>query len=318
MTTEKNLLFGIDDSEFALQSIAKMGNLLKNGEDYRITIFYCAPDPDLTFLKRALSKYPVALEEYEKMCAVEEHKIVDRAKDALAKSGVDQDRLAVVCKGKCRDPADALLQLASTQGFETIALGRRGPARVERKFMGTLAYQLVQIAEHRPLWVIDPRISSHDVLVALVGAPIGRRVVGHTVSYFGHLKESRFTFFHVLPPLPPQYWDSARILNAKEREERKRTIKQWMNGYVEEVEKIANEGKEKLIKAGIPEENITFKVQAQHRGIARDILAEFEEGNYGVLVIGRKGFRSIDQFRLGSKANKLMLSAHALAACLVN
>ena len=87
---------------------------------------------------------------------------------------------------------------------------------------------------------------------------------------------------------------------------------------LEEVEKIANEGKEKLIKVGIPEENITFKVQVQDRGIARDILAELEGGGYGILVLGRKGFKSINQFGLGSKANKLLLTAHALAVCLVN
>lgn len=318
MNMEQKVLFGVDDSDFARQAIAAIGHLLKDNENCKITIFYCAPDPDLTFLTRILQKYPEALEEYEKICRLEEHNVVDRARDALAESGVTDDRLAVVCEGKCRDPSDALLELASKEGCETLAVGRRGPDRVERKFIGTLAYQLVHTAENRPLWVIDPRVSSHDVLIAVVGAPISRRVVEHTVKYFGHLRERRFTFFHVLPPLPPQYWDDARILNEKERKDREKTIKQWMNGYVEEVEKIANEGKEKLIKVGIPEENITLKVQAQDKGIARDILAELEGGGYGILVLGRKGFKSINQFGLGSKANKLLLSAHALAVCLVN
>ena len=91
-----------------------------------------------------------------------------------------------------------------------------------------------------------------------------------------------------------------------------------MEGYVEEVEEIANDGREKLITAGVPEENITIRCQAQERGIARDILAELEGNNYGVLVLGRKGFRGISEFGLGSKANKLLHSAHALALCLVN
>ena len=89
MNTEKKLLFGVDDSEFALQSIAAMGNLLKSDENHKITIFYCAPDPDLTFLTRVLSKYPGALEEYEKTCALEEHQnAVQRAQRSGVPAGV--------------------------------------------------------------------------------------------------------------------------------------------------------------------------------------------------------------------------------------
>ncbi|NIR16285.1 MAG: hypothetical protein GWN86_21125, partial [Desulfobacterales bacterium] len=59
-------------------------------------------------------------------------------------------------------------------------------------------------------------------------------------------------------PLPPQYWDDARILDAKERQEREEQIDQWMKGYEDRVKAIAVEGKEKLINAGVPEENVTF------------------------------------------------------------
>jgi nucleotide-binding universal stress UspA family protein len=184
--------------------------------------------------------------------------------------------------------------------------------------MGSVAYKLVHTAEDQTLWVVDPRISSRNVLVALVGAPVGRRVVEHVVTHFSHLKDSKFTFFHVTPPLPPQYWDDARILDAKERQEREEQIDQWMEGYADRVKAIAAEGKERLINSGVPEENVSFKIQAQERGIARDILAELEGNNYGILVIGRKGSKEIKQFGLGSKAHKLLHNAHALAICVVN
>jgi nucleotide-binding universal stress UspA family protein len=174
------------------------------------------------------------------------------------------------------------------------------------------------MADNLALWVIDPRVASHDVLVTLVGAPVSQRVMEHAVRYFGHLKESRFTFFHVIPPLPPEYWDHARLLNKEELQEWHEEMTQLMKEYREGAEKVADEGKERLIKAGVPEQNVILKLQTQVRGIARDILEELEEGKHGILVMGRKGFKDIRHFGLGSKANKLLHAAKALVICLVN
>ena len=287
MNTEKRILFGVDDSEFALQALTAVGGLLKNSKDYGITLFYGATDPNLPFLSKALGLSPEVIEEFEKVCTMEEQKVLERCTDALTDSGFDSHRVEMICEAKCNDPAFHLLQLATKKGYETLALGLRGPARAERKLMGSVAYKLVHMAEDRSLWVIDPRISSRNVLVALVGAPVGRRVVEHVVTHFSHLKDIKFTFFHVTPPLPPQYWDDARILDAKERQEREEQIDQWMEGYADRVKAMAAEGKEKLINSGVPEENVSFKIQAQERGIAHDILAELEGNNYGILVIGR-------------------------------
>jgi len=318
MNTEKRILFGVDDSEFATQAVTAVGGLLKNSRDYKVTLFFGAPDPNLPFLSKALGLSPEAIEEFEKVCTLEEQKVLDRCKEALTDSGFDSDRVEMICEAKCTDPVYHLLQLATKQGYETLVFGLRGPARAERKLMGSVAYKLVHTAEDRSLWVIDPRISSRNVLVALVGAPVGRRVVEHVVTHFSHLKDSKFTFLHVTPPLPPQYWDDARILDAKERQEREEQIDQWMEVYANRVKAIAAEGKERLINSGVPEENVSFKIQALERGIARDILAELEGNNYGILVIGRKGSKEIKQFGLGSKAHKLLHNAHALAICVVS
>ncbi len=318
MNTEKRILFGVDDSEFAIQAVTAVGGLLKNSKNYRITLFYGAPDPNLPFLSKALGLGPKELRHLEKVCSLEETNVLVQAKEALTDSGFDSHKIETICQTKCNDPAYHMLKLAAEEGYETLALGLRGPAQAARKLMGSVAYKLVHLADDRTLWIVDPRISSRDVLVALVGASISRRVVEHVVAYLSHLKDSRFTFFHVTPPLPPQYWDDARILDAKERQEREEQIDQWMKGYEDRVKAIAVEGKEKLINAGVPEENVTFKIQPQERGIARDILEELESNDYGILVIGRKGSKEIDQFGLGSKAHKMLHNGHALAICVVN
>jgi nucleotide-binding universal stress UspA family protein len=125
---------------------------------------------------------------------------------------------------------------------------------------------------------------------------------------------------HVIPPVAPElhtssYWDFIRDLGGAEQQE---NMAQRMEQYLDKARRIADEAKERLISAGIPEENVVVKFQTQKEGIARDILVELEEGNHGILMIGRKGVRDINQFGLGSKANKLVHAAHALMVCLVN
>lgn len=153
-----------------------------------------------------------------------------------------------------------------------------------------------------------------------MGADISRRVMEHTVRYFSHLKESRFTLFHVIPPVPPQLYESSYWVYTSDYSEKERSeeIALWMEDYAKEVEKIADEGKEILIREGIPEQNVLIKVQPQQKGIARDILTELEKGKYGILILGRKGFKDIRQFGLGSKANKLLHAAQAHLLCLIN
>jgi nucleotide-binding universal stress UspA family protein len=319
MSTEQKVLFGVDKSQFARDAVAAAGSLLKNNENLKMAIFHGIPEPDLSYLsKSALSAE--ALEKHLQLWSKEEQKTIRRAKEAVIDAGFNPDRVDTFYEEKCKDPVISMINLANKEGFETIALARWGERTLAQKIMGNVTYRLISIGYNLPVWMIDPRISSQDVLVTIVGADISRRVMEHTVKYFAHLKESRFTFFHVIPPIPPQlhtsaYWDYVRDLTEEERQE---DMVRQRKDYSEKARSIAEEGKERLIDAGVPEQNIAVKFQAQKEGLARDILTELEEGNHGILLLGRKGFKDISQFGLGSKANKLLPAAHALMTCLVN
>ena len=318
MDREEKVLFGVDDSESARQAGATAGTLLKYRKNVSITIFYGAPDPQLSSLAKVLRRTPKVVEKYRKVCNLQEHKILEQAHEALIGSGFSADRVTIRGEGKCYDPAGSMLKLAATDKSQTIGLARTSTGRLERMLMGSVSYRLVNCADEKTIWVIDPPIASHDVLVALGGAAISRRIVEHAVRYFAHLKESKFTFFHLAPLLPPQYWDDTRILSEQERKGRQEEIGCWMKEHAERVREIANEGKERLVKSGVREENVAFKVQAVERSMARDILTELAQGNYGILVMGRRDSRKKGTFRLSRKANKLFHTVQDAMLCLVN
>ena len=318
MRIEKNVLFGIDDSDFAWLALVGIGGLLRNSRDIKMTLFHGATGPNLPLLLKVLNLSPEATEKHQKLWSLEAQKVLERAKEGLTESGFDSDMVSSIFEKKCNDPAGAMLKLADSEGIETLAVARWGKETVSRQVMGSVTYRLAQMADNLALWVIEPRICYHNVLVGLVEAPISHRVVDHAARYFSHLRESRFTLFHVIPPEPPQCWNSAGIIDKEGPEEHQKKIAGWLKEYTERVREIANEAKERLIIAGVPEQNVVFKFQRQEKGIARDILAELELGNNGILVIGRKGSKDIREFGLGSKANKLLHTARAFVVCLVS
>jgi len=83
---------------------------------------------------------------------------------------------------------------------------------------------------------------------------------------------------------------------------------------------LVNEAMEKardvLIKAGFPETNISARVAAQKKGVARDIIDEAVSG-YDTIVIGRRGLSAIKEFFLGSVSQKVIHSAGDLSVVLV-
>ncbi|AOY58457.1 MULTISPECIES: universal stress protein [Desulfococcus] len=317
MNKGQSVLFGIDDSDFARQALSEIGGLLKKNENLKITVFHGVAEPDFSAFLESIGEEPRALEKYRERWDLKARTVLEQAEEVLAESGFDPGKTSTVLDKKCGDPADAMLKAADNEGIETIAVSRWGKSTISRKLIGSVTYRLVQSADDLALWVIDPRICSNNVLIGLVGAPISQRVVDYTVRYFSHLKESKFTFFHVIPPIPPQYWSSEDIKDMEEDEKHEK-IARWLKEYTDKVKATADDAKQKLVAAGVPERNVVFRFQPQQKGIARDILLELEQGNHGILVIGRRGYKDIREFGLGSKANKVLLSGRAFVICLVN
>ncbi|MEJ2657542.1 MAG: universal stress protein, partial [Desulfobacterales bacterium] len=284
MGVDKKLLFGLDDSDFSCKALAELGNLQKNNPNLKITIFHGASDSNFSFMTRMLKLSPTELEKYHRLWILEEKNILKKAIQVLRESGFDPKRVETSFEQGCNDPSESIMKLASYQGFETVAVARWGARTLSRQFMGAVTYRLANMADTQAVWIIDPRIRSHDVLVTLVGAQVSHRVMQYTLRYFAHLKKSRFTFFHVIPAPPSQIWSYGWIRDKDSFEKHQEKIRRWLEEKTDKVTKIADIGRQMLIKEGIPEQNITLKLKPQERGIARDILKELKTGNYGIIL----------------------------------
>lgn len=74
----------------------------------------------------------------------------------------------------------------------------------------------------------------------------------------------------------------------------------------EDVRKNMEISKAVLTKAGIPAEAISVRFLEKKTGVARDILDEIEAGDYGTVIVGRRGLSRAKQFLFGSVSNKIV------------
>lgn len=142
----------------------------------------------------------------------------------------------------------------------------------------------------------------HKVLVALDESENALRAVDFVCRHF--TPDHRVTLMSVIP-------DTAALcdmnspgltplfLSQKEAfcvlEDKKKEI----------VTSAMEQAKARLLSAGFQENNLTFKMETQKTGVARDILAE-AAGGYDAVVLGRRGGSGIMSFLMGSISQKVL------------
>jgi nucleotide-binding universal stress UspA family protein len=75
--------------------------------------------------------------------------------------------------------------------------------------------------------------------------------------------------------------------------------------------------KDQLIAVGFSEKNVQIKVENKSKGVARDILAEAENG-YDMIIMGRRGMSGIKEFFLGSISQKVFTGARDISVLIAN
>ncbi len=125
------------------------------------------------------------------------------------------------------------------------------------------------------------------------------------------------TLFHVLPNLPPRFWDDGHILTKEDKEARQVVVDKWLENRKLATEPMIGNAIEGLTRAGIRREQIETKTIPDSTNEVTSILEEAGDGGYLTLVLGRYGLSWIDEHVLGSTTGKIIHRGAGLAICVV-
>lgn len=126
-----------------------------------------------------------------------------------------------------------------------------------------------------------------------------------TVEYICQVKpllNNSLVFYHVFTGIPEGFWDFEK---ESVNQIAVNQLKVWEIQKKIEIHEFMKKVKSLLINAGFTPDAFEEKIHPRTKGIARDILAEAQQG-YGAVVLRRRGTGAMEGVVMGSVANKLI------------
>jgi nucleotide-binding universal stress UspA family protein len=158
---------------------------------------------------------------------------------------------------------------------------------------------------------------THKILVALDYSEGAWGAVEYVARTFGQTPDVAVTMLHVLPGIPPAFWDTGHLLTEVEKKSRERLVSIWKETKGKKWQGLFQKATQRLVEAGMSAEAITREFEPDHGGVAEEILEEAHAGGYSTIVMGRRGSGRLKSILLGSISNKVVLHAQGLAVTIV-
>jgi len=141
-----------------------------------------------------------------------------------------------------------------------------------------------------------------NLLISFDDSENAMRAVQFAADHF--LRDAKITLFSVVedsstlcamnsPELTPYFKAEQQAFCSLEDKKR------------ELVETAIQAARRCLIEAGFDHEQVHTKINRRSSGVARDIISEADSG-YDVVIIGRRGVSSLQDFLFGSVAQKVL------------
>jgi nucleotide-binding universal stress UspA family protein len=315
----ERMLLAIDGSQRGFDAVSIVGSLIKDHPDIQLELFHCAQE----FSALLPGELCGGLEATSLFKAADRERLVntifEEARRRLLAAGFPEARVGYRAKAASVDPALDIQAEAESRQIRTIALGRRGLNQVKTLLIGSVSQKVAQYAQHHSVLIVDtPVQESRKVLVAMEGSADAHALTTYLGEFIASIPGLEYTLFHLLPPVPPTFWDDGHILESAEQRDRQDKIENWRSSYRQMIEKFMTEGCNVLLEKGVSKQNVKTVVQPIKEGIARDLLNEIEEKRYQLVVIGKRSFQERKPFLLGSHANKILQNLSRTLLCLVD
>ncbi len=309
---EKKVLIAVDGSAAAERAVDYVG-MMEGAmvRDLTVTLFFVM-NPIPQYLRKEARSDPNAykrLKAMQKTNTQQADAVLEKAKERLLRHGMAEEKIELKALPRTSDAARDVLFQAEQGLYDALVLGRRGLSKAQELFVGSVTNKIVQHAERVPVWIIGGRISSLKVLCAVDGSEGALRAVDHMAFMLGGNPECKVTLFHVGASLANYCTlDFDQNLETEIEGDIMRGDSECMEDFYVRAVKV-------LRDAGLSSDQIETKTRENVRSVNAAIVDEVKKGDYGTVVLGRRGENR--SFFLGHVSDKVVTRCSEAAVWVV-
>jgi nucleotide-binding universal stress UspA family protein len=280
----KRILIGVDGSKGAKHAAAYVGRIAAGNADLAVDVIRVkdpfpagVPIPDdASGFKRAFERWTEGQESAGRSLLLQ-------ARTILVEAGVAEGRIADRAIDPVRSVARALIVAARESGCGTLVVGRRGVSMWNELAFGGTTEEILRYPIGITVWVVEEEDRTSDaasgrVLVGVDGSENGLRAARYAAEMLAPAGAFTITLAHVAEGGDQEAWN----------------------------EQVLEEARAAAIEAGFPAERLTTRTLTPKHRVPAALLAEAGPGEYGTIVVGRRGRSAAAELVFGGVTERLL------------
>ena len=311
----RKFLLTTDGSDSSLRSAAYLAGLYRDTADLEVTVFHVSPAIPPIYTEEIHD--PAIRKKFEAWKSRKEEEArgyLQKTVRVLKEGGIPESQVKTRSSAQVVGVARDIIRKADAGRYDAVLIGKKGMGWLEEHFLGTISNKLLELAEGRPLWVVEGKdLNPKKVLIALDADEAALEVTRFAGRMLQGLKGVEILLFHFCGPY-------CEILDAQDSDDAREVREYFVTRERGKISQIFSQAKKILSDSGLGDPPVQTRFETDtsltEKKASKQILAA-AQGKFGTLILGRKGITRAREFRLGSVCLRTVTEAENCAVWVV-
>ena len=299
-TRPQRILMALDGSERSLETVRYIARFkpFQKMDTVLLHVLNSVPECyyDLEKVQKAVKvAAPMRAWEAEQKKMIQAY--MQHAKEILQNHGYDADRIQIMIRKRKQGIARDIIREAGS-GYDAVIIRRRGLGAMRPVVVGSVAAKLIEKLIFLPVLIAGRRAPNDRVLVGLDGSEGAM----HALDFVAQRLGGREFHVHLLSAIRGR-------ATAELTSRRFAASAECLAEAEAQIEKVFAEARRRLEAQGFTPDHISTQVIKGVMSRAATIAEEAKNGNFGTIVLGRRGQSSVKDFFIGRVTNKVIVAA---------